>query len=189
MSRPFRLIWPGFLSFLAIAVLLCAPACKKQELTTATGVLDRNLPDETSSRVKITEFDGDRIDYELAAQRIDRFIDRRLINAIGVQIKSYDPQTGQITHLQADSTIVDDARNMIFAYGNVELSSPQGSVSSASMVWDRNTDQIIAPGIVTVIKDGSTLRGQHLRTNSTIDYAELELVSADGKVDSLDFDW
>lgn len=170
-----------------LALLLCS--CKQQDLTVAAAPMDRNLPDESSNKVNIIEYNGDRVDYEIFADRVDRFYDRRLMNAVGVEIRALDPKTGGTTHLKADSTIVDDARNMIFAFGNVKLSSPGGMVSSNSMIWDRNLDEITAPGDVTVIRDGNTLRGQRLRTNPQIDFAELETVSADGKFDSTDFDW
>lgn len=172
-----------------MALLLCLSACKKQDLTQAAGVLDRNLPDESSKKVSITELNGDRVEYEIFADRVDRFYDRRLLNAFGVHIRALDPKTGATTHLKADSTIVDDARNMIFAYGNVQLSSPGGQVNSASMIWDRNLDEITAPGKVTVIRDGNTLRGERLRTNPGVTFAELEIVSADGQFDSTDFNW
>lgn len=189
MNRPSWHIWRVFLSLLAASLILISASCKKHELTTATGVLDKRLPDESSTNVRVTELDGDRIDYDLMARRIDRYYDTRILNAIGVQIKSYNPDTGATSYLSADSTIVDDARNMIFAYGNVHLSSPGGAVSSQSMIWDRNADEIIAPGKVTVTRAGSTLRGERLRTNPNIDFAELDIVSADGTLDATDFDW
>ncbi|MFA5509365.1 MAG: LPS export ABC transporter periplasmic protein LptC [Candidatus Cloacimonadaceae bacterium] len=172
-----------------MAWLMLAFACKSQDLNQKFDTLDRNLPDESSLDVKIVEFDGDKVDYELSAKRIDRFYDRRILNAISASLTSYNHDTGGVSYLQADSTIVDDARNMVFAYGNVRLSSPSGTVQSASMTWDRNMDQIIAPGQVVLTKNGNTLRGNHLRTNSNIDYAQMETVSADGIFDASDFDW
>jgi len=188
MNRLLQITWLKYLSLLGLLLLLLS-ACEQQDLSQASGVLDRSLPDESSNKVRITELNGDQVDYELYAERIDRFYDRRLLNAFGVQIRAFDPKTGGTTNLKADSTIVDDARNMIFAYGNVLLSSPGGSVSSASMIWDRNLDEITAAGRVTVVRDGNTLRGQNLRTNPQVDFAEMDVVSADGLYDATDFDW
>jgi lipopolysaccharide assembly outer membrane protein LptD (OstA) len=40
---------------------------------------------------------------------------------IKVEIQALDKKTGGTSFLKADSTIVDEARNMIMAHGNVKL--------------------------------------------------------------------
>ena len=189
MSRRFWLIWRGFLSLLLLIWALALISCKGGDLTISTERSDITLPDETSERVTILEYSGDQVDYELYAKKIDRWYEKRMLKAIDVRITSIDPKTKHPTYLSADSTIVDDTRNMIFAYGNVVLSSPSGKVYGGSMVWDRNTDEITVPGKVTLEKDGNILRGQSLRTNPAVDFAYMDVVSADGKFDEADFNW
>ncbi len=178
-----------YLNALLLLAALAVISCKKQDLTPVKGSLDRRLPDESSNDVSILEYDGDRIDYQLYAQRIDRWYETRMLKAYRVRIEAVDSKSSLPTHLSADSTIVDDVRNMIFAYGNVVLSSPSGKVYSESMIWDRNSDEILAPGKVTVERDGNILRGEQLRTNPAVDYAYMDVVSADGKFDETDFNW
>jgi LPS export ABC transporter protein LptC len=168
--------------------LLALFGCQSR-LETATGVMDRNLPDETSYNVKITQFNGTRTDYILEAGKIERFYDRRLLKAYKVDITAFDPKTGESSLLKADTTIVDDARNLIYANGNVFLSSGGGSVSSRRMVWDRNTDEIVAPDKVTLVRVGNVLKGENLRTNTRMDFAVMEKVSAEGFLDEEDLGW
>jgi LPS export ABC transporter protein LptC len=189
MNRRFRPIWRGFLSLLLLIGALALTSCEGGDLTPPTQRSDITSPDETSKEVSILEYTGDHIEYELYASKVDRWYEKRLLKAIDVRIKSVDPKTMMPTYLSADSTIVDDTRNMIFAYGKVVLSSPSGKVYGDSMVWDRNTDEILVPGKVTLEKDGNILRGESLRTNPAVDFAYMDIVSADGKFDEADFNW
>jgi len=47
----------------------------------------------------------------------------------------------------------------------------------------------LVPGKVTLEKDGNILRGESLRTNPAVDFAYMDIVSADGKFDEADFNW
>jgi len=189
MTRQWRPTLRIVPKLLALLLLVFAAGCEEKSLNIRTPALDRNLPDETSTNVTITEYNGLATDYVLSAKRIERFYDRRILNAYGARIRAYDAKKGGTSLMQADSTIVDDARNIIYAYGNVKLSSPNGSIEALRMIWDRNMDEITAPGPVTLVRDGNTLRGEDLRTNTRIDYAEMKTVSAEGIFNEQDFDW
>lgn len=173
-----------FLLFLALAMA----ACGESKLDISTPFMQRGLPDETSRNVTITEFDKDGIAYILEAGKIDRYYERRILNAYEVDITAWDSQ-GQRTIMQADSTIVDDARNLVFAYGNVELSSPGVKVITSKMTWDRNSDKIVAPGKVTLIREGNVLRGSNLRTTLSIYPTEMDSISAEGYFGEEYLDW
>jgi hypothetical protein len=84
--------------------------------------------------------------------------------------------------IKADTTIVDDARNIIFASGRASFFSPGGGLKTDRIAWDRNVDEITAMGKVTLTRDGSVLWGKNLRTNSKLSFAEMEAVSAEGIV-------
>ncbi|HRY84506.1 MAG TPA: LPS export ABC transporter periplasmic protein LptC, partial [Candidatus Cloacimonadota bacterium] len=101
----------------------------------------------------------------------------------------YDPAGRVRSTMKADSTIVDDARNIIYTNGNVLMKSENGSISTRRIIWDRNLDEIVAPERVVLTRDGSVLKGTNLRTNSTISFAELEAVEAEGLFDEKDLDW
>ena len=90
----------------------------------STEVLARDLPDEISYNVKLIQLDNDRNEYFLEANKIERFYNRRLLYAYKVTLTTYDKNNQISSVIKADTTIVDDARNLIFANGNALLTSP-----------------------------------------------------------------
>jgi LPS export ABC transporter protein LptC len=189
MSKLCRLISTRSVSVPLFLLLMLLTACGGSKLDISTKAMDRSLPDETSSEVTITEFDKGSIGYILKAARIDRYYDRRILNAYKVDITAFDSKNGGTTLIKADSTIVDDARNLIFAHGNVQLKSPGGSVATSRMIWDRNADEISAPDKVTLVREGNVLRGRNLRTNLSVYPTEMDSVSAEGVFDKEYLDW
>lgn len=151
--------------------------------------MQRDLPDETSYKVEIREFNGNLLDYILKAEKIERYYDRKLLNAFGVSIVSYDADGKIKSTMLADSTTVDDTRNMIYASGKVVLSSENGKIEAPRLVWDRAMDEIMAPDRVILTREDNVLRGYRMRTDSTISYAEMESVSAEGSIKAGEFDW
>ncbi|MBW6514574.1 MAG: LPS export ABC transporter periplasmic protein LptC [Candidatus Syntrophosphaera sp.] len=186
MTRPCRLISSSLFSCLALLLLLAA--CGDSNLDLATARMKGGLADETSTNVTITEFDEAGIAYILKAARIDRYYDRRVLNAYEVEITAYDKK-GETSVLLADSTIVNDASNQIFAFGNVRLSSPGVKVQTSRLIWDRNMDEITAPDNVTLIREGNVLRGKNLRTNLSIYPTLMDSVSAEGYFGEDYLDW
>lgn len=174
------------LLFISIFLLT---GCGKSVLDQTTPALNRSLPDETSRDVKLYSYKEDRIDYILTADRIERFYNTQRLNAWQVKIVSYDDKMRITSTLSADTTYVDEARNFVQAMGNVLLESPNGTIKSQHINWDRNLDEIYTDQLVTLIREGKTLRGYDLRTNSQISYAELTTVSAEGKVKGDEIDW
>lgn len=171
----------------ALAFLLCG--CGPSVLDQTTPALNRNLPDETSRDVKLYVYKEDKIDYILTADRIERYYRTQRLHAWQVKIVSYDENMRVTSTLLADTTYVDEARNVVKAMGNVVLESPNGTIKSQLINWERNVDEIYTDELVTLIREGKTLRGYDLRTNSRISYAELTTVSAEGIIKGDEIDW
>ena len=167
--------------------LLALSACGKSKLDIKTESMKRGIPDETSTNVILTEYEQNKIAYILNAERIERYYDRRILNAYKVEIQALDKKTGGTSILKADSTIVDEARNMIMAHGNVKLISAEGSIFTNRMVWDRNNDVIVAPDTVMLVRAGNILRGRNLRTNLSIYPTEMDSISAEGLFEEKEF--
>lgn len=189
MKRPFCSICTRFLSLLVILIVLLTFGCKRLNLNAKTPVLDRSLPDETSFNVRIVEYAGPGKSYILEAKKIERFYDKKILNAWDVRITTFDKLNKSQSTIFADTTIVDDARNLIYANGKVRINSPNGNVSARRIVWDRNIDQIVAPDQVLLSRGETTLRGSSLRTDSKISYAEMDVVSAEGRVSDQEINW
>ena len=169
------------LRFSPLLLLLALWSCGKSNLDLPTGVLDRKLPNESSQQITITEFNRGEVDYVLKAARMERFYDRRVVNAYGVDILALNGGKDQeTTTMQADSTIVDEARRLIFAHGRVKLVSPSGTLTTNRLTWDQNSDEIFAPDQVTLIREGNILRGRNLRTDLGVSSTAMDSVTAEG---------
>jgi LPS export ABC transporter protein LptC len=176
------------LLFCCLTVLLFS-SCGKSRLDQTSPALNRSLPDETSTNVSIYEYKENRIDYILTAASIERYYNTRQLRAWKVKITSYNKNKKVETTITADTTYVDEARNFIQAMGNVVFVTPNGTIKSRLINWDRNVDEIYTPETVTLIRDGDTLQGNNLRTNSVLSYVELNTVSAEGTVTQDEIDW
>lgn len=174
---------------LLVVMLLMLSACKESSLDNKTGRLKQGQPDEISLGVKLKEYKGDQLDYTIEAERIERFTGRRLLYAYKVLLTTYDDKGLPSSSIKADSTLVDDARNLIYAMGNVFIDSPEASVSTQKMILDRNIDEITVPTPLVLVRNGDVLRGNTLRTNTSLSFAEMDKVSAEGYFDEKDFTW
>jgi LPS export ABC transporter protein LptC len=163
--------------------------CGDSVLEQKTGTINRGLPDETSSNVSIYAYNQNQIDYILTADKIERYYDTRQLNAWKVKIVTYDAKKNITGTISADTTYVDEARNLIRAMGNVIFQSPNGTIKSRIINWDRNADEIYTHEKVMLIRDDKTMYGQDLRTNSSMSFAEMNTVSAEGTVKGDELDW
>ena len=71
----------------------------------------------------------------------------------------------------------------------MKLVGKEGSISTSRLIWDRNMDEVMAPGQVTLVKDGNVLRGTNLRTNLSIYPTEMDNISAEGFFEEDYLDW
>jgi len=179
-----------FVNLLLIILLLVgAFSCQKDKLQMNTAAMERGLPDEISYNVRLNQFIDNRNEYTLEANKIERYHDRRIMYGYGVTLSTYDKDNRINSTIQADTTIVDDARNIIYAQGHARMTSPNGSLSTAKIIWDRAVDEITAPTPVVLVRDGSILRGDNMRTNSKLSFVEMDKVSAEGKINPEELDW
>ncbi|MFA7543865.1 MAG: LPS export ABC transporter periplasmic protein LptC [Candidatus Cloacimonadaceae bacterium] len=172
-----------------LALLLCLPGCKESSLDTKFIALERGLPDETSFNIKQDEYLDGLLSYTIEAEKMERYSERRLLYGYKVKLSTYDRDGGLNAVIKADTTIVDDARSIIFAMGNASYVSAEGKIFTSKIVWERTIDEITAPAYVIMTRLNDVLRGYNLRTNGKLSYAELERVSAEGIVNEADFDW
>ena len=177
------------LSILLSFSLLGLAACGQDALAQDMAVLEQGVPEENALKVRMIEYRDDMVDYIIEAAVMDRFTDRRMVYGYDVTLTSYDRQAQISTVIKADTTIVDDARNIIFANGNVIFESGEGKIKTQKMIWERNLDGITAPGSVILIRGGDVLKGTNLRTDTKLSFAEMDVVSGEGYVDEKTFSW
>lgn len=199
MKKSFNSIWQKLLNncisptcyliILSLLIALSLMGCGKSILDQTTATLNRSLPDETSYNVSIYVYKENLLDYVLTADKIERYYSLRKLDAWKVKIIAYDANKQVKSTIVADTTYVDEARNFVSAHGNVVFDTPNGIIKSRIVNWDRNFDEIYVPEKVTLIRDGNTLYGDNLRTDSNISFVEMSTVSAVGTVKDNELDW
>ncbi len=177
------------LSALLSIMLLVLASCSQDSLVQDSAVLEQGIPEENALQVRMVEYRDEKVDYIIEAAKMDRFTDRRMVYGYDVTLTSYDNLAQISAVIKADTTIVDDARNIIFANGNVVFEGNEGRIRTQRMIWERNLDEITVPGAVVLIRGGDVLRGTNLRTNAKLTYAEMEVVSGEGNVDEKTLSW
>jgi LPS export ABC transporter protein LptC len=190
MKLPLRTSWLIFnlLEIILLISLLGLNGCRKVTEPSKARI-NPNYPDEQSSFVHIVSMKGDSIDYILDASRIDRFYDKKNLVAFDVNIISYDKSGKVHSTMSAKKAMVDDIENRIAATGHVKLITTNGILQTEALTWERSFDEIVAPGNVTLIRNGNILQGISLRTDSNLNYAEMKQVTATGTANEKDLNW
>ncbi len=189
MSPKIRRLPIGRGFILLILWLSLAFGCANDDLKQESGVLESGIPEENARNVRIMEYTNNRLDYIIEANRMERFTDRRMLYGYDVILTSYDREGIKSSVIMADTTIVDDARNIIFANGNAFYESEEGTIRTQRIVWERTSDHITVPVYVVLTRGEDVLRGHSLRTDSRLSYVEMETVSAEGYIVEEDFSW
>jgi LPS export ABC transporter protein LptC len=190
MKLHLRISWQIFnlLEILTLISLMSILGCHKMTEPSKARI-NPDYPDEQSNFVHIVSMKGDSIDYVLDASRIDRFYDRQNLVAFDVNIVTYDKVGKVHSKISAQKAMVNDIENRIVATGKVIFDTPNGILQTETLTWERSFDEIIAPGSVTLIRNGNVLQGISLRTDSNLNYAEMKQVTATGTADEKDLNW
>ncbi len=185
-----RIFWQIFslLEVLLLISLLGLTGCRKAT-EPSKDQINPNYPDEQSSFVHIVSMKKDSIDYVLDASRIDRYYDKQNLLAFDVNIVTYDKSGKVHSTITANRANVNDIENRIVATGHVKLVTPNGILQTEILSWERSFDEIIAPGAVTLIRNGNVLQGISLRTDSNLNFAEMKQVTAAGTANEKDINW
>lgn len=186
-SRTSWLIF-SLLEAILLICLLTSLGCRKMTEPSKARI-NPNYPDEQSSNVHIVSMKGDSLDYVLDASRIDRYYDKQSLDAFDVNIVTYSKNGKENSRISAKRAIVDDVENRIVAFGHVKLITPNGILETELLNWERSLDEIVAPGAVTLVREGNVLKGISLRTDSNLNYAEMKQVTASGTANEKDINW
>lgn len=150
--------------------------------------MDKTAPDENSKIVEMKKYAGDKLEYLLKARSITRYYEQRKTIADSVYIVSIEEDTGIISTVVCDTTIIDDNSNIIRGIGNVVfLYGDLRRIETELALWDRNNDRITCPGIVDYWDDSTYLHGSNLVTNSKLEMTKMENVSGEGVADEKNF--
>lgn len=172
----------------SLILLLLVLGCQQKEPTPEPAA-EIGLPDEQAENVRLIAYNGEQIEYEMTARKVDKYYSRNQTLADSVTVLTYNPDSSLKSKLVCDNAIVDDARNLLTASGQVVITSENGILQTPYLVWNRNTDKILATSGVTIIRDENILKGQELKTDIKLENIEISQVSATGRIDAEDIDW
>lgn len=182
-----RSLLKSLISKLLLASLLLLIGCETPSKLPDTG-MDKTAPDENSKIVEMKKYSGDKLEYLMKARSITRFYEQRKTIADSVYIVSIEEDTGIISTVVCDTTIIDDNSNIIRGIGNVVfLYGDLRRIETELALWDRNNDRITCPGIVDYWDDSTYLHGSNLVTNSQLEMTKMEKVSGKGVADEKNF--
>lgn len=173
--------------FLLLILLLTFIGCETTSKEAQVD-LDRNAPDENSKDVELKKYNGDKLEYLLKARSITRFYENQRTIADSVYIITVEEDTGIISTVVCDTTIIDDKSNIIRGIGNVVFKYGDiRRIETDLAYWDRTKDRIICPGEVDFWDENTYLNGYNLETNSKLEMTKMEKVSGEGVADEKAF--
>lgn len=172
------------LLFLSLIIFIGCETTSKQ----ANIEMDKEAPDENSKNVELKKYNGDKLEYMLKARSITRFYERQRTVADSVYIITVEDDTGIISTVVCDTTIIDDKSNTIKGIGNVVFKyGDLRRVQTDLAFWDRSRDRIVCPGEVDFWDESTYLKGYNLETNSKLEMTKMERVSGEGVADEKAF--
>lgn len=131
----------------------------------------------------------DKIGWILKADLLKKLTDENRLNFKKIKLEIFN-QNGVVTStIYADSAEVDDNKNMIIAKGNIKVFSQEGDLFGNTLTWDRNKDKIYSDEWIKIIKDGNTIWGERLRTDSNFEHVVIQKASAEGEISESQIAW
>jgi LPS export ABC transporter protein LptC len=144
---------------------------------------------ETTDTLIVYNSSEGRVDWILHSDFLQKFADKNIMNFRDVKLEIFDQGENLSSTIFADSAKVDENKNFITARGNIKIFSKEGDLFGNTLIWDRNSDKIISNDWVKIVKDGNTVWGERLRTDSKFEHVVLQKVSAEGEVSESKVAW
>ncbi len=179
-------LWRNLLIILSISNIFFG--CSKQTEETFIQIDDR-IPDEQADSIHVFSTKGEKLEYEMTAKHMNKFYDTQETFADSVYVIFYEEDGSLKSTLKADQAILNDAENILRGIGNVVIVSENGTMQAPLVVWDRNTNIVLAQKGVTLIRNNNVLHGKEMETDLYLDKVKIIDVSAEGELEDEEFDW
>ena len=180
--------WRNLLISLKILSLVLLLSCNKKE-DILKKKISKNLPDQQMDSVQIITSTNSIKEQKIKAVHIDNYTDEKKTYADTVFITNYNPDGSIKSTLYCDKAIIDEAKNLFTGKGNVVIESKNGILETPLLVWDRNTNEVVAKEKVTLKREKNILHGVKLITNTNLENVTIYKVSAEEKINKKKMDW
>ncbi|MCK4339873.1 MAG: LPS export ABC transporter periplasmic protein LptC [Candidatus Cloacimonetes bacterium] len=144
---------------------------------------------EITDSIVVYNSSQDKIGWILKADYLIKLTDENRLNFKKIKLEILNQEGIVSSTIYADSAEVDDNKNMIIAKGNIKVFSQEGDLFGNTLTWDRNKDKIYSDEWIKIIKDGNTIWGERLRTDSNFEHVVIQKASAEGEISESQIAW
>ena len=127
--------------------------------------------------------------WELYADRLKKFPKDDLMYFSDIELKLMNKDGTLASTIYADSAIVNDEMQTVYAQGNIEIYSQEGDIFGETITWDRKKDEIFSENSVKVIQQGNVIQGSSFNSDSRFKHVTLHRARAEGEVDESEVLW
>ncbi|MBN2016551.1 MAG: LPS export ABC transporter periplasmic protein LptC [Candidatus Cloacimonetes bacterium] len=127
--------------------------------------------------------------WELQAVRLKKFPKDNVIYFSDIELKLMNKDGTLAATIFADSAVVNDDIEEVYAEGNIEIYSQEGDIFGESLTWERRNDKIFSDDSVKVIQQGNVIRGSSFTSDARFEHVTLHTASAEGEVDESKVLW
>ncbi|MCD6101572.1 MAG: LPS export ABC transporter periplasmic protein LptC [Candidatus Cloacimonetes bacterium] len=173
-------------SFLVIILLLLCCENREENISSEAPIL---ASIETTDTLIIYSSSQNKIEWILHSDFLQKFADKNIMNFRNVKLEIFDQNQNLSSTIFADSAKVDENKNLIITKGNIKIFSKEGDLFGNVLTWNRNNDKIFSDDWVKIVKDGNTIYGEQLRTDSHFEHVVLQKVSAKGEISESKVVW
>ena len=166
--------------YLLIIVAVISGCGDKSEISSLD--LEKNIgPDEVIDNLIMLATTGNQIEWQMSAGHTQRFIEEKKMIAFDVFMETLNLEDKNF--YRSDSAFVYDIQDEFIGMGNVEIITPNGTLKTEKIIWNRKSDRIHAPLRVYIKRQDHEMWGANLITNSNLDFINMEKVSGSGVID------
>lgn len=127
--------------------------------------------------------------WELSANRLKKYPQKNIMYFSDIELKLMDNDGTLSATIYADSAVVDDDMQEVYAEGNIEIYSKEGDIFGESLTWERRNDKIFSDDSVKVLQEGNIIRGSSFTSDSHFEHVTLHTASGEGDVDESKVLW
>ncbi len=175
-----------YLLTLVLILLFIACHSKEKNSLSKSPILTNT---EITDTLIVYNSSQNKIEWILHSDFLQKFADQNIMNLKNVKLEIFDQSQNLSSTIFADSAKMDENNNLIIAKGNIKIFSKEGDLFGNVLTWDRNNDKIFSDDWVKIVKDGNTICGEQLRTDSNFEHVILQKVSAEGEISESKVVW
>ena len=144
---------------------------------------------EITDSIIVYSSSQDKIGWILKADYLKKLTEENKLNFKKIKLEIFNQEEILSSTIYADSAEVNDNKNLIIAKGNIKVFSKEGDLFGNTLSWDRNHDKIYSDDWIKIVKEGNTICGERLRTDSNFEHVVIQKASAEGEISESQIAW